>query len=237
MRCQSICILEREDDELDLESFLKQLRRCDGCPHASDAGDPVLRRTLVRLRAAARSSRRKSATIRKLAHEQRELQVEIDRYESQITKLERVQVVSSEEIEAALRDQVERVLEQEREIEALSVPLIHIWDGVLVLPIIGAMSTTRAEILTTRLLDEVSARQLHTAIVDVTGVAQIDTHTANNIVNMMRALRLLGTRTLLTGVTPTIAQTLVGLGVELADVETLRNVRQALRAVMFDPRR
>ena len=235
MRCKPSCVLELEgDDAPPLKDFLTQLRRCDDCPHASEAAEPVFRRLLERSREAARDDRRKRATIRKLEHEAREVQLEVDRYELTITKLERLQTVSSEQIEVALREQLERVLAQEREIEALSVPLIHIWDGVIVLPIIGTLSAARADVLTARLLDEVSTAQRHTVIIDVTGVRGIDTSTANHIIDMVAALRLLGAKPVLTGVTPDVAQTLVALGVELSEVTTLRSVRQALRMVMLD---
>lgn len=228
MRCVDVCLLEApEGDSLPLDDFLARLRRCDECPHAESV-DPVVRVLLARMREAAKAQRRAQAQIRKLEHEASEVAAELERYDAQLVKLERLQRVSSDEMEAALAQQVARVREQEREIEALAVPIIHAWNGVFVLPIIGNLTSARARVLTERLLEEVARAQTHTAIIDVTGVGDIDTATADHLIQMVSALRLLGAEPILTGVTAEIARALVDLGVELAGITTVRNVRQAL---------
>lgn len=228
MRCIDVCLLQSPEAEtLPLDEYLVRLRRCDDCPHAKSE-DPLLRSLLARTRESAVALRRAHATIRKLEHEATEVSAEIDRYDAQLVKLERLQQVSSEQMEAALAHQVTRVREQEREIEALAVPIIHAWDGVFVLPIIGSLTSARARVLTERLLEEVASAHTHTAIIDVTGVGEIDTATADHLIRMVAAVRLLGAQPILTGVTAEIAQALVGLGVELTGITTLRNVRQAL---------
>ncbi len=229
MRCEELCLLHSpERDSLPLDDYLARLRRCDECPHAS-SDDPVVRSLLSRMREAARAHRRSQATIRKLEHEASEVASEIARYDTQLAKLERLQQISNEEMEAALAHQVARVRDQEREIEALAVPIIHAWDGVFVLPIIGTLTSARARVLTERLLEEVAVMRSHTAIIDVTGVGEIDTATADHLIRMVSALRLLGAAPILTGVTAEIARALVDLGVDLAEITTLRNVRQALQ--------
>lgn len=228
MRCVDMCLL---DDPavaaLSLDEFLARLRRCDGCPHA--AGDDArLARLLARCRDAASSQRRLHADVRKLEHDIAELNAEAERSDREIAKLERLQQVSSEEIEAELARSVERVREQEREIEALSVPIIHVAQGVFVLPIIGALTAARAKTLTERVLDEIVRAHVGTVILDVTGVGDVDTATADHLIRMVAAMRLLGARPILTGITPDVAQTLAELGVALEGIATCRNVRQAL---------
>ncbi|KIG19638.1 RsbR, positive regulator of sigma-B [Enhygromyxa salina] len=231
MRCEGTCLLESEAAQtLELDPFLAQLSRCDDCPHAS-ADNPIVRLLFARASEAGRAHQRLLATIRKLEHEAAEVSAEVTRYDAQIAKLEHLQQVSSQEIEAALVHQVGRVRDQEREIEALSVPIIRILEGTIVLPIIGALTASRARILTERLLDEVARSQIHTPIIDVTGVGDIDTATANHLIRMIEALRLLGAQPILTGVTPEVAQSLVSLGVDLVGYTTLRSVRQALRYI------
>ena len=229
MRCVDVCLLQSpERDTLTLDDYLVRLRRCDECPHQR-SDDPLVRSLLARTREAARAQRRAQATIRKLEHEAAEVNVEIARYDTQLVKLERLQQVSNEEMEAALAQQVARVREQEREIEALALPIIHAWDGVFVLPIIGSLTSARARVLTERLLEEVVRARTRTAIIDVTGVVDIDTATADHLIRMVSAVRLLGAEPILTGVTADIARSLVDLGVELVGITTLQNVRQALR--------
>ncbi|PRQ08107.1 STAS domain-containing protein [Enhygromyxa salina] len=210
MRCEGTCLLESEAaPSLELEQFLARLSGCDGCPHAAD-DSPIVRLLLARASEAARAQQQLQAKV----HE-----------------LEQSRQASSQEIESELNQQVNRVREQEREIEALSVPIIRIWEGTIVLPIIGALTASRARVLTERLLDEVARTHVHTPIIDITGVSDIDTATANHLIRMIEALRLLGAQPILTGVTPDVAQALVSLGVDLVGYTTLRNVRQALRHI------
>jgi rsbT co-antagonist protein RsbR len=233
MRCEGTCLLETDAaDQLPLSEWLTRLRRCDACPHTQPGGgEALVPGLLVRLREAGHELRRAAANVRKLEAEARDITRELDRYEQQITKLERMQQVSSEQIEAALAEQVARVREQEREIEALAVPIIHVWTGVIVLPIIGVLTSARAHVLTERLLAEVAEHRAHTPIIDLTGVGDIDTSTADHLVRMIASLRLLGARPILTGITPDVARMLVELGARLPDVLVLRNVRQALRSI------
>lgn len=228
MRCASQCVLESEAGAaLELSALLKQVRRCRGCPHASSE-DPLVAGLFSRLREAARATRRLDAERRKLAHELEEARTEATRYLDRMDKFERLQRISSEELEAALLEERERVRTQEGEIAALSAPLITISPGVIALPIVGSLGETRARILTERLLEEVSRARVRVPIIDLTGVREIDAVSVEHLLRMVGALRLLGARPVLTGVTPTLARAFTGLGVDLGEVVTLRSVQQAL---------
>lgn len=228
MRCLDLCLLESaEAASLSLDEYLARLRRCDDCPHAHGQ-DPLLRGLLARTQDAARALRRAHAEIRKLEQDAAEVARELEDYDAKLSKLERLQQVSTEQMEVALAEQVARVREQERELEALTLPIIQVLRGVLVLPIIGSLTSARARVLTERLLDEVARTRGHTAIIDVTGVTEIDTATAEHLIRMVGALRLLGAQSMLTGITASVAQALVGLGVELDDIVTVATVQQAL---------
>ncbi|WP_232296644.1 STAS domain-containing protein, partial [Plesiocystis pacifica] len=228
MGCESQCVLESEAGAaLELGALLRQVRRCRGCPHA-DSEDPLVASLVARLAESARALRRLEAERRKLAQEREEALDEAKRYYDRMDKLERLQRVSSEEIEAALLEERERVRAQEGEIAALSAPLITISPGVIALPIVGSLGETRARILTERLLEEVSRARVRVPIIDLTGVREIDAVSVEHLLRMVGALRLLGARPVLTGVTPTLARAFTGLGVDLGEVVTLRSVQQAL---------
>ena len=79
-----------------------------------------------------------------------------------------------------------------------------------------------------RLLEEVVRKQSRFAIIDLTGVEIVDTATADHFVKLVKAVQLLGTQCILTGIRPAVAQTLVALGIELGSVATLRNLKHAL---------
>ncbi|MEW6045647.1 MAG: STAS domain-containing protein [Bacillota bacterium] len=110
----------------------------------------------------------------------------------------------------------------------LTVPVVPIWQGVLVVPLVGVLDSTRARQMTERLLDEIVERRAQVAIVDITGVPAVDTQVADYLIRAVKAARLLGTASVLVGIRPAIAQTLVHLGVDLRDVQTEANLQTGL---------
>jgi rsbT co-antagonist protein RsbR len=114
----------------------------------------------------------------------------------------------------------ELVRKQSTALTELSTPLIPIDDEVLVMPLIGTMDSQRANQVLSTLLAGVSERRARAAILDITGVSVVDTQVANALLGAAKAVRLLGAEIVLTGIRPEVARTLVGLGVELADIVT-----------------
>ncbi|PRQ01288.1 STAS domain-containing protein [Enhygromyxa salina] len=134
--------------------------------------------------------------------------------------------------QAELEHQLQTIQEQRRAIQALSAPLIEVWDKVLTVPLIGVLDDEQTNKLIERLLAEVSRSGAAYVILDLTGVEALDTSIASHILRLLASLRLLGVEGLVTGVSPYVAQTMVGLGVELGSVGTHRNLRDALRHCM-----
>lgn len=124
-----------------------------------------------------------------------------------------------------------RTIEQQRmAIRELSTPIIEVWSGVLCLPVVGVMDTTRSAEMTETLLNAIASTRARCVIVDITGIEVMDTATADHFLRMARAIRLLGAECVLTGIKPGIAQTIVQMGVDLAGVVTRRTLRDALSA-------
>lgn len=111
----------------------------------------------------------------------------------------------------------ERLLETVRE---LSTPAIPIYDGILVLPLVGNIDTGRASQVMEAVLNGIAREHASVVIVDVTGVPIIDTGVANHLVQVTQAAQLLGARCMLVGIKPEVAQTLVQLGVDLSSIVT-----------------
>lgn len=124
------------------------------------------------------------------------------------------------------------IQEQQLLINSLSTPIIQVWDQVLTLPIFGNVDSGRASTIMNNMLSEVVDKRAKFAILDLTGVELIDTATAAHLVGLIRALRLLGTEGILTGIKPSIAHTLVSLGVDLTGITTLSTLQAALRYCM-----
>jgi len=119
---------------------------------------------------------------------------------------------------ARLQDQIIRA--QAATLAELSTPLIPISDTVVVMPLIGALDDQRMQQVLEALLHGVEQRRARMAILDITGVPVVDTHVANGLILAAQAVRLLGARVILTGIRPEVAQTLIGLGVNLSDIIT-----------------
>jgi rsbT co-antagonist protein RsbR len=121
---------------------------------------------------------------------------------------------------------------QQRAIHELSAPVINVWDKVLTVPLIGMMDTQRANELIERLLAAASHSDTRYVILDLTGVDALDTSIAGHLLRLLQSLRLLGVEGLVTGISPRVAQTMVGLGVDMDDVQTFRSLRESLRYCM-----
>jgi PAS domain S-box-containing protein len=147
--------------------------------------------------------------------------------------LEAVEAVSST-IDAVLKSKrTEKKLEQQaQEILELSTPVIQVWEGLVIAPLIGMLDSQRTQGFMERFLNGIVDTKSPVALVDITGVPTIDTQTAQHIIEAITAARLLGTKVILTGVRPSIAQTLVHLGVDLSDIDTRASLISGLRLAL-----
>jgi rsbT co-antagonist protein RsbR len=124
----------------------------------------------------------------------------------------------------------EVITRQAQEIMEISTPVIQVWEGVVVAPLIGSLDSQRTKQFMERLLERIVETNSPVALVDITGVPTLDTQTAQHLVETIAAVRLLGAQAILTGVRPAIAQTLVHLGVDLSSVETRASLAAGLRS-------
>jgi rsbT co-antagonist protein RsbR len=110
-----------------------------------------------------------------------------------------------------------RLLEVVRE---LSTPVIPLYRGILVLPLVGTIDSSRSAQIMDALLAAVVRDQASVVILDVTGVAVVDSGVADHLLRSIRATSLLGASCVLVGISPVVAQTMVALGVDLSEVVT-----------------
>jgi len=134
-----------------------------------------------------------------------------------------IDINSRKEAELALRQKVEteaRLRAQEALLDELSTPLIPITDKVMVMPLIGRIEPARAERILHTLLDGIAQARAHTAIIDITGVRQVDAGVADMLMKAARAVRLLGAQVILTGIRAEMALTLVSLSADMSGLVT-----------------
>ncbi len=132
-------------------------------------------------------------------------------------------ITDREQIEEAMRQAAEQeaiVRAQAATLAELSTPLIPVTETVVVMPLIGAIDSSRAYRVLETLLQGVSSHHAAITIIDITGVPIVDTQVANVLIQAAQAVKLLGAEAVLTGIRPEVAQTLVGLGVNLAGIVT-----------------
>lgn len=130
---------------------------------------------------------------------------------------------------AELSERIDLIERQREAIRALAVPVIEVWSGVLCVPVVGVLDTTQAAEVTATLLSAVVAKKARFVIIDVTGIDVMDTRAADHFLRMARAVRLLGSGCAISGIRPTIASTIVHIGVEMEGVKTYRSMRDALQ--------
>jgi anti-anti-sigma regulatory factor len=130
--------------------------------------------------------------------------------------------------EAALRASEERLRRQEEALRELSTPLIPISDRVVVMPLIGAIDSRRAQQVIETLLHGLANSRIDHAIIDITGVMVVDTQIGNALVAAAQAVQLLGATVILTGIRPEVAQTLVGLGIQLRGIVTCGTLQSGI---------
>jgi rsbT co-antagonist protein RsbR len=140
-----------------------------------------------------------------------------------ITDRKRVQLAQQE-----LVIKEETIRAQQLSLAELSTPIIPITDHVMVMPLIGAVDSHRAQQVLSTLLEGIVATRATVAILDITGVPVVDTQVANALIHAAQSVRLLGAQVILTGIRPEVAQTLVGLGVSLGDIRTLSTLQMGI---------
>lgn len=128
------------------------------------------------------------------------------------------------ELKAALHEKTQ-LLELIRQ---ASTPIAPVVKGILVVPLVGTFDAFRAELLTEKLLNEVSRTRARAVILDISGVPVFDTDAAQMIIRLAHAVRLLGTELILVGMSPGNARTIVELGVDLTRLETLATLQDGL---------
>jgi len=127
------------------------------------------------------------------------------------------------------REQQEAVIaQQQASLAELSTPLLAISDEIVVMPIVGTVDSRRVQQIMDALLSGVAEMHAGTVILDITGVPIVDTQVANALLRASQAVKLLGAQVVLTGIRPEVAQTLVGLGVDLSGIITLSSLQSGI---------
>ncbi|HWL18223.1 MAG TPA: protoglobin domain-containing protein [Bradyrhizobium sp.] len=128
-------------------------------------------------------------------------------------------------VDAMMADREQTIRQQQEAIRELSTPTLQMRDRLLILPIIGMLDTRRAKQLTDELLHAIRAHRAKVVVMDVTGVATVDSKVADHLIQTIDAAALMGATVIVTGISAAVAQSLVTLGVDLGRLTTLGDLQ------------
>ena len=117
----------------------------------------------------------------------------------------------------------------------MSTPVTKIWDGVLFAPIVGIVDSKRSVDIMNKALSSIADTRARTLMLDIGGVAVVDTAVANHLIKIAKAAVLMGCKTIISGISPSIAQTIAELGIDLGAIQTTSTIETALRDSITRP--
>ena len=148
------------------------------------------------------------------------------------TITEMVDALGMHTVKSFQKTREEVINRQQEEMLELSTPVVKLWDGVIALPMIGALDSARTQIVMESLLQRLVDTGAEIAIIDITGVPTVDTLVAQHLLQTVTAIRLMGAECIISGIRPQIAQTIVHLGVDLQGVTTKATLADALAVAL-----
>ncbi len=128
-----------------------------------------------------------------------------------------------------LEEKERTILAQQEELRQTSTPITEIWDGVLTLPIIGTLDSTRTMTVMENLLNQIEINRAHVVVLDITGVVTIDSQVSHHLIKMVHAVGLMGAKAILTGIRPEIARTLADLNIDFTGITTRLTLSEGLK--------
>jgi rsbT co-antagonist protein RsbR len=130
--------------------------------------------------------------------------------------------------ETYVRGREDVIARQNQQLMELSTPVVRLWDGIVAVPLIGTLDSARAQVVMETLLQAIVDENAQVAILDITGVPTVDTLVAQHLLKTVTATRLMGADCIISGIRPQTAQTIVQLGIDLADIITRATLADAL---------
>jgi anti-anti-sigma regulatory factor len=170
---------------------------------------------------------------RSLRQTAKRLQVQVE----EATAREQALQAATEELQQALAEREEKAGEAQRALEEfrrsqeeqaqllatirqMATPVVPVYRGVLVMPLVGMIDEVRAQMIVGALLSAVEKERAKVVILDITGVPVVDTGVAQSLLQAARAAQMVGAEAVLVGISPQVAETIVSLGVDLTSLVT-----------------
>ena len=125
-----------------------------------------------------------------------------------------------------------RVTESGKAMMAMSTPVTSIWEGILLLPLVGIVDSQRTKDIMEKVLSRIAESRARVFVMDIGGVVSVDTAVANHFIKITQATKLMGCQCIISGISPNVAQTLVELGANVGEVRTTSTLSDALQIAL-----
>jgi rsbT co-antagonist protein RsbR len=143
-------------------------------------------------------------------------------------------------IDEIARIQKEKIQQHSSAMLEMSTPVTPIWEGILLLPLVGIIDSARTQDVMNKTLTKIAETRARVFVLDISGVGTVDTAVANQLIKITKATQLMGCESIISGISPTVARTIVELGVNVGEVKTTATLRDgfelALRSTGIDLR-
>lgn len=135
------------------------------------------------------------------------------------------------------RIQTDKIRAQSNSLMEVSTPVTPIWEGILLLPLLGIIDSARTQYIMNTTLEKISTTRTQVFVMDISGVSAVDTAVANQLIKITKATELMGCKSIISGISPAIARTLVELGISVGDLQTTSTLRDAFEIAIrhIDP--
>ena len=130
------------------------------------------------------------------------------------------------------RIQREKIAQHSRAVMEVSTPVTPIWEGILLLPLLGIVDSARTQDIMNKSLAKIAELRAKVFVLDISGVGALDTAVANQLIKITKATRLMGCEAIISGISPAIARTVVELGVNVGEVKTTATLRDAFEIAL-----
>jgi len=135
-------------------------------------------------------------------------------------------------IDTYIAANLETIQRHQAALRELSTPVIRVHDRVLLLPLVGAIDSLRAQQIMDTVLVRIVDEKAKCIIVDIAGVPVVDTKVADSLVKTTASVRLLGAHTILTGISAQVARTIVQLGVDISTMHTRSRLQEGIELAL-----
>ena len=135
-------------------------------------------------------------------------------------------------IDTYIAANLETIGRHQAAVRELSTPVIRVQDGILLLPLVGTIDSHRAQQVMENVLLRITEDQAKCIIIDIAGVPVVDTKVADSLVKTTAAARLLGSQTILTGISAQVARTIIQLGVDISTMHTLSRLSDGIELAL-----